>query len=156
MKKIGVIGIGNPLRKDDGVGIILLKRLQERKKEFPKNVIFVDGGTGGINILHLFAGFDIVLIIDAVDYKEKPGQSKVFTVDEIQSQKTQIRWSTHEADFLTVLELSKQLGELPQKLFIFGVQQKDFSYGNQLSNELTTVFEEVYKKLVEEIRLLSE
>jgi len=59
MKKIGVIGIGNPLRKDDGIGIVLLEKLVEIKDDLPDDIEYIDGGTGGMNLLHLFARFDI-------------------------------------------------------------------------------------------------
>ena len=52
MKKIAVIGIGNPLRSDDGIGIVLIEKLIENKESFSKNVDFLDGGTGGFNLLH--------------------------------------------------------------------------------------------------------
>jgi hydrogenase maturation protease len=156
MKKIGVIGLGNPLRRDDGIGIILLEQLQKQKKEFPKNVEFIDGGTGGMTLLHIFVGFEIVLIIDAVDFKGRPGDIRLFTLDEIYSRKAPVRLSTHESDFIKVLQLSKELNELPSKLFVFGIQPTDVSHGIGLSKELTTVLNNLLKKLTQEIYVLTE
>ncbi len=152
MKKIGIIGIGNLLRKDDGVGIVLLERLQKQKKELPKNIEFIDGGTGGMNLLHLLAQFDIVLLIDAVDFKARPGQARVFSLKDIQSQKKPVMMSTHDSDFLNLLRLSQELKELPETLVIFGVQPRDVSHGMGLSKEIETVLDDLYLKLQKEIQ----
>ena len=56
MKKIGVIGIGNPLRRDDGIGILLLEKLVERKENMPDDIEYIDGGTGGMNRNHYRRG----------------------------------------------------------------------------------------------------
>jgi hydrogenase maturation protease len=155
MKKLGVIGVGNLYRHDDGIGILLLQKLQKQRKELPKSIELIDGGTGGMNLLHLLVGFPSILLIDAVDFKAQPGMTKIFSFDEITGQKKQMKWSTHEADLLTVLEMSHQLGELPSKLVVFGVQPKDVTHGNQLSKELSDVFDTLYKELTEQIQLLS-
>jgi hydrogenase maturation protease len=152
MKKIGIIGIGNLLRKDDGVGIVLLERLQKQKKELPKNIEFIDGGTGGMNLLHLLAQFDIVLLIDAVDFKARPGQARVFSLKDIQSQKKPVMMSTHDPHFLNLLRLSQELKELPETLVIFGVQPRDVSYGMGLSKEIETVLDGLFLKLQKELQ----
>ena len=48
-KKIGIIGLGNPLRHDDGIGLLLLQHLQTQKKILPKNIEYIDDGTNGMN-----------------------------------------------------------------------------------------------------------
>ena len=62
-----------------------------------------------MNLLHSLARFDTALIIDAVDFQENAGESRVFTVEEIKSQKPAMRLSTHDPDFFHVLQLSKDL-----------------------------------------------
>jgi hydrogenase maturation protease len=154
MQKIGIIGLGNPLRRDDGVGLILLDRLQFLKKEFRKKITVIDGGTGGMNLLHLLSRFDTVLIIDAVDFKGKPGDTHLFTLEQIRSQKTPILLSTHESDFINVLALSKQLNELPESLTLFGVQPYDVSYGTGLSKQIVSLLDDMSTKLKKEIQKL--
>jgi hydrogenase maturation protease len=105
-----------------------------------------------MNLLHLLARFQVVFIIDAVDFKAQPGETRVFTLDEIKSQKLPVRLSTHEADFLKILNLSKELNELPHELFIFAIQPKDVSHGTNLSKEVKSVLDTIYKKLVQEIQ----
>ena len=152
MKKIGVIGIGNPLRQDDGVGIVLLEKLIERKDDMPGDIEYVDGGTGGVSLLHILARFDIVIIIDAVSFGSHPGESKLFKPDAVKSQKRSVNISTHESDFLKIIELSKKLGKNPGEIFVFGVQPSDVSYGTNLSPELQQKVESLFTNLKEEIK----
>ena len=151
MKEIGVIGIGNPLRRDDGIGIVLLEKLIGRKDELPDGITFIDGGTGGINLLHLFARFDVVVIIDAVNFDGNIGESKLFTTEDVYSKKTQINISTHESDILKIIHLSRELGENPDEIFIFGIQPKDTSFGSNLSSELQRNIEPLSVSLQNEI-----
>lgn len=155
MKKIGVIGLGNPLRCDDGIGIILLERLKHKKNQLPKNVEYVDGGTGGMKLLHSLSRFDTALLLDAVDFKGNPGESRVFTLEDIKSLKPAMRLSTHDPDFVNVLQLSKELHELPQTLRIFGVQPYDVSQGTGLSQNVTQHLDDLQRKLQNEIRKLA-
>ncbi len=154
-KKIGVIGLGNPLRRDDAIGLLLLQYLQQNKKKHFKTIDFVDGGTGGMKLLHLLKDYKTVLIIDAVDFKGSPGESKKFTVDEIKNQKIQFFLSTHEPDFLTVYALLKELDETPDHLVIFGIQPKDTSYGTQLSKEIQCVLPLLQKQILIEIESMT-
>lgn len=153
-KKIGVIGLGNPLRRDDGIGILLLNRIQTKKNTIKGNISFIDGGTSGMNLLHLLASFESVLIIDAVDFKAKPGEFRLFSIEEIQDQNIQISLSTHESDFLQVVRLSKELNELPSTLRIFGIQPADVSYGTGVSKEMESVLEKLTQEVCNQITLL--
>ncbi|VVB62052.1 Hydrogenase maturation protease [uncultured archaeon] len=153
-QKIGIIGLGNPLRRDDGVGILLLQHLQTQKDYLPKNIEYIDGGTSGMNLLHLLAQFDAVMIIDAVDFKGKPGDTRVFSLNDIQNQKKPMILSTHDSDFLHILRLSQELKELPETLVIFGVQPRDVSHGIGLSKEIEMILDDLYLKVQKEIQNL--
>jgi hydrogenase maturation protease len=154
MIRKAIIGIGSPLRQDDGIGIVLLEKLIERKNELLQDVEFIDGGTGGMNILHLLARFDLVILIDAVDFGGKPGESRLFTLEDVQSNKILVNISTHEPDILKVVHLSKDLNEQPDELFIFGVQPKNTSAGTDLSLELNNAVKSLATKLLKEINTL--
>ncbi len=155
MKKTAIIGIGNPLRQDDSIGILLLEKLKQKKTELPEKIDFIDGGSGGMVILHYIAGFDQVFLIDAVDFGGKTGELRVFQKDDVVSKKSDMNLSTHEADFLKILGLSKELNELPENLFIFGVQPKNVGFGHELSEEITQkidfLLDEILKNIKEKI-----
>ena len=149
--KAGIIGVGNPLRRDDGIGIVLLEKLIEKKDDLPQDIEYIDGGTGGMNLLHILALFDVALIIDAVNLNGCPGESKLFKSEDVCSKKSSINISTHESDVLKIINLSKELGEIPNQLFIFGVQPKDTSQGASLSSELQQSVESLTLSLQNEI-----
>lgn len=155
MKKIGVIGLGNPLRCDDGIGIVLLELVRKNRKDFSKRIEFVDGGTGGMNLLHFLAQYGTALIIDAVLFDGRPGEIRFFDKKEILRKSLQVKLSTHEADFFQILRLSKELKELPSQLFFFGIQPKNISHGTKLSPELTYALPRIYEELVMKIKALT-
>ena len=155
-KKIGIIGLGNPLRCDDAIGLLLLQFLRQNKKKLSKTIDFIDGGTSGMKLLHLLGDYDTVLLLDAVDFKGSPGEIKKFTVDEIKNQKIQVFLSTHEPDFLTVYALLKKLDKTPTHLVIFGVQPKDISPGTGVSQEINRFLPFLKKKILEEIQSMTE
>ena len=136
MKKFGIIGVGNPLRSDDGIGIFLLEKLVKQKKTLPKEIEYIDAGTGGMNLLHIFCEFEVVILIDAMQLNSKVGEFQLFTPDEIITNKNKFFISTHESQLPEVIQMSKELGELPKHFFIFGVQPKDICYKKNLSKEL--------------------
>jgi len=140
-ESIGIIGVGNPLRRDDGIGILLLNYLKENSEIFPVHVTFVDGGTGGMNLLHLFSRFDVVFLLDAVDFKGKPGQTRFFSFKDIISQKKDSTVSTHNSDIFQIITFGQQIDEFPKEIFVFGVQPKDVTFGQGLSKTLKKRFD---------------
>lgn len=152
MGRVGIIGVGNPLRRDDGIGLELLDFLKKQKTMFSRNVEFVDAGTSGMKLLHLLARFDTVLIVDAVDFKGNAGETRLFTLAEIQKKKPLMYTSTHEPDIIDALALSKQLNELPCRLYVFGVQPYDVSFGIGSSEQLKEHRIQIQKTLIKEVQ----
>jgi len=107
-----------------------------------------------MNLLHLLAQFDIVMLIDAVDFQGKPGDVRVFSLKDIQSQKKPMILSIHDSDFLNILRLSQELEELPETLVIFGIQPRDVSHGLGLSKEIEMILDDLYLKVQKEIQNL--
>jgi hydrogenase maturation protease len=155
-KKIGIIGLGNPLRSDDAVGLLLLEYLQQNKKKLSRTIDFINGGTSGMNLLHILEEYDTILLLDAVDFKGIPGEIKKFTIAEINNQKIQLFLSTHEPDFLTVFTFLKELGKAPTHLVIFGIQPKNISHGLKLSQEVNRVLPKLQKQILKEIQSIIE
>lgn len=153
---IGVIGLGNPLQQDDGIGIVLVNKLNEQKNNLPPTIEYIDGGTGGMSLLHLFTRFDLVFILDAVDFGGKPAETRLCTPDELLSKKTPVMVSTHETDVMNVLRLAKELNQYPQELYIFGVQPKTISPGMRLSLELERAVPLLVETVQKKIMILSQ
>lgn len=134
-KKIAVIGVGNPFRGDDGIGIYLMHQL---KKQFVNEPIdFIDGGTGGMNLFHIICSYEMVLLIDAVDFHSRPGDICFFSSEEIvQSRKKDIDLSTHNSDIYQIIKLVKEFHTDKCKIYIFGIQPKKVDLSDTFSEEI--------------------
>ena len=149
-KDVVVIGLGNVLLSDEGIGVHIVRRLARPKRKFPL-VDFIEAGSGGLTLLHLIANREKAVIIDCANMGAEPGTMRRFTSDEVQSVKQLSNFSLHEQDILQVINLSKQLGECPQKIVFFGIQPESLEPGQKprkiLSDKLETYIAEVRKEL---------
>ncbi len=126
-----IIGLGNPLRGDDGVGPHLVELLQRRG--LPEGVTAIDGGTGGIGLLELLAGWERVVLVDAAEVGCAPGQFVRFTPDQARWDETQDMASLHQAGLAEVLALARALQRPLPPMVIFGVQPERLDWGEGLS-----------------------
>jgi hydrogenase maturation protease len=131
-----IIGLGNLLLSDEGIGIHLIRKLSEHQDKFP-SVDFIDAGTGGMNVLHLIANRKKAVIIDCVKMGKRPGTIKRFEPADVQTTKKMMHFSLHEADILQIINLSKQLGECPDKIVIFGIEPESLELGQKPSKTLS-------------------
>ena len=154
MKKTAVIGIGNSLRKDDSLGLVLIEKLKEKTQELPEGIELIEGGLGGMVLLHYLADFDVVFMIDAVEFGGKPGELRFFEKEDVISKKVKISFSTHENDFLKIISMSERLNEIPEKIYIFGIQPKDMGLGCDLTPEIENSIDENLGKIIDKINSL--
>ena len=146
--KTAVVGIGNPLRKDDGIGIILVEKLREEKIS---NIVCIDGGTGGIQLLPLLSKYDRIIIVDAVYFNGKPGETKIFRLDEIKVDRIKNLLSIHMMDVIQVIQLYGKLeGKIPD-ITIFGIKPYDTSPGTDLSPVLEEKLLDIKDRLIKTI-----
>mgnify|MGYP003412805925 CR=1 FL=1 len=131
--KIVIIGIGNLLLMDEGLGIHVINELEKQK--LPQNVKVYDGGTGGFKLIDLMQGAEKVIFIDAVETGKVPGTITTFTSEEVYSLYPEKKFSLHDNDLLEVIKMAGLLEYLPE-IEIVGVQPKTIHYGTELSNEL--------------------
>jgi hydrogenase maturation protease len=136
MKTI-VLGVGNPILQDDGVGIHVINELREHLKD--SRVILDIAYTGGMNLLDMIRGFDKVILVDAVKQEDsKTGEVKRFSLTEASSVHS---CNPHDVSLSEALLLAKQLGEehLPQEIVVIGIVVKNtIDFGEQLSREVAS------------------
>ncbi|KXB06213.1 hypothetical protein AKJ52_02440 [candidate division MSBL1 archaeon SCGC-AAA382C18] len=148
----GIIGIGNPLKSDDGIGVALLREME--KREFPQQVQTFEVGIASMDLLHILEDLDKAILIDAVHFGGAPGDYCFFTPDNVDS--LQESSSPHTADILDVLELSREMGGLPEEIIIMGIEPDDTSFGEGFSKNLEENFPELKKTLYEKIGVFFE
>jgi hydrogenase maturation protease len=145
-----VLGLGNPLMADEGIGVRLVVQLSRSVAEHP-DVEFVDAGTGGLAVLHHIAGRRKAIFIDCAYMGEEPGTIRRFTPEEVRSTKVLAHQSLHEADLLRILELSQQLDEAPDEVVIFGIQPQRIEPALGLSSVLEGRIDEYLAMLLKEL-----
>jgi hydrogenase maturation protease len=134
-KPIVVLGLGNPLMADEGIGTDLVSRLAQEAARYP-SVDFIDAGTGGMAALHLIDGRRKAVFDDCAYMDEAPGTIRRFTPDAVRSTKVLAPQSLHEADLLRILSLAEQLGQAPEQVVIFGIQPQVIEVRQGLSGVL--------------------
>jgi hydrogenase maturation protease len=135
-KDVVVIGLGNVLLSDEGIGVHIVKKLTRLKRKYPA-VEFIEAGSGGLTLLHLIANRKKAIIIDCAKMGEKPGTMRKFTPEDVQSIKKLSNYSLHEQDILRVINLSRQLGECPNEIVFFGIEPETLEPGQTLSKTLS-------------------
>ena len=129
-----VIGLGNPLRGDDGIGVRVVQSLAEQR--LPDSVEVVDGGTQGLELVNVMEGWSRVILVDAAHVGKMPGQFVRFGLDEVELLDGEEPLSVHAAGLRDALLLAKALGVLPDEVVVFGVQPATLEWRNGLSPEV--------------------
>jgi hydrogenase maturation protease len=143
-----IIGVGNLLLKDEGVGVQVAQELQ--KRTLPAGVEVCDGGVGGIGLLDYFREASKLLLIDAADMGLKPGAVMRFTPREVKDPGSGVKFSTHDLGLAEVLKLAQALGHCPE-VVIIGIQPQEISWGAELSPPIQASLPRVLEMVMREI-----
>lgn len=128
-----VLGLGNPLLSDDGVGLVILESLRRQYGDKDGRVEFLDGGTQGLNLLACLGGRQALIILDALQLGKEPGAVSVLGARQIQELGTRRAATAHEGNAGELLAAAAILGELPDHVFVVGVEPQRLSTGIGLS-----------------------
>ncbi|MCX6027748.1 MAG: hydrogenase maturation protease [Chloroflexi bacterium] len=126
-----VLGLGNPLRGDDGIGPQVVEALLRRG--LPDGVEALDAGSAGLGLLNLLDGPQRVIVIDAADVGLAPGQFVRFTPDDAHLLAAGDTTSFHQAGLTEALALARALDRPLPEIVIFGVQPASMEWGEGLS-----------------------
>ena len=132
--KIVVVGIGNLLLMDEGIGVHTINELE--KHDLPLNVDIYDGGTGGFKLIDLMHGATRVIFIDAVETGKSPGTVTIFSPEDVRPIYNKKKYSLHDTDLMEVIKMTELLDD-PPRIEIIGIQPQTINYGTTLSKELT-------------------
>jgi hydrogenase maturation protease len=150
-----IIGLGNSILSDDGVGIYAAREVGRRLAEASPNagVDIVESEVAGFALMELMAGWKKVILIDSIQFDGlKPG-----TVIRIEPEDlhTSLRLrSVHDINLPTVLELGRRLGlQMPERLTVFGIQAEDpITFGESLTDAADRGMKEAVDLVLDEIR----
>jgi hydrogenase maturation protease len=144
--KTSLIGLGNILMRDEGIGVHAVKAVQERF-EVPPGLEIVDGGTAGLNLLPFMEGRDRVLLVDAVDFGQEPGFMGELANEAIPALFGKDKTSLHHVGLAEVLALARLLEILPREICLIGIQPQAIEPGL----ELTELLQEKLERLIASI-----
>jgi hydrogenase maturation protease len=125
--KTVLLGIGNILLSDEGVGVHLVKEVGS-KYEFTPEVDVVDGGTLGLDLLPYFEDYQRMLIVDAVNFGREPGFIRVVDGEEIPNAILE-KMSVHNIGLNDLMGVSMFRGMIPEKIRLIGIQPASLEPG---------------------------
>jgi hydrogenase maturation protease len=146
-KKILVLGIGNLLLRDEGVGIHVINRLEEEEY---KEADLMDGGTGGFHLLGFIESYNVVIIVDAALDEFPAGYVRILHPGYAKDFPRQL--SAHEIGLKDLLESAFLLGNMPQ-IYLIAISIKDFQ---EMGVELTPEVAQAVPSAVISVKLLVE
>jgi hydrogenase maturation protease len=129
-KKILILGIGNVLLTDEGIGVRVAEKMREMN--LPPDVEVMDGGVGGLNLHFLIEGRKKVIVVDAVKAGAPPGTLFRFTDKDLAAKKGVMR-SAHGIDFSDVVSIVNFLGTRPEEIVFLGIEPESLDVGLELS-----------------------
>jgi hydrogenase maturation protease len=152
-RRIGVLGVGNVLMGDDGIGPFVVK-IFESRYDFPPNVVLHDLGTPGLGITAFFADYDVIILIDAVSAKAAPGNVCLYRKDQLVRVPIPQRVSPHDPALVEALLFAEFSGKCPQEVLLVGVVPKTTELGCTLSDEVKDSVPPVISALLAELHRL--
>lgn len=125
-----VLGLGNLVHSDDGVGVHAIRSL-ELDARVPPGTVLLDGGTHGLGLLPHVSGYSRLLVIDAVDAGQPPGTVVRFEGSALNGLPG--KSSVHQLGFADMMVALKLMGEAPPELVVFGVQPLSTEWSDELT-----------------------
>ena len=145
-----VLGVGNKLMSDEGVGVHVVERLAEKYK-LPQEIQVLDGGTLGLDLLYYLEGVENLLIVDAAETGKEAG-TMVRLQDEEVPAFMSIKISPHQIGVPDMLAAAKMKDIYPKRLVLWGIQPDEITLSLDLSPVLASKVDDLTGKLVDELR----
>lgn len=136
-----MIGLGNPIMGDDGLGLAALERLGLEWR-LPSTVRLVDGGTWGMSLLPIIEEAEAVLLVDAIDAGRAPGDLIALGRSELPRHLAH-KLSSHEVALAEVLAVSELRGTIPARLVAVGLQPGRVEMSTALSPAVAEALDEL-------------
>jgi len=146
---IVILGIGNLLLSDEGVGVHVANELMEM--DLPEGVSVVEGGTDGFRLLNIITEADRLIVIDSVKGGAAPGSIYRFHLDDIKNCPTGFKTSVHQIGILEVINMSGLIGKTPLTTVI-GIEPLSLDMGMELSPEIREKIPRIIELVLDELK----
>jgi len=148
MGKNLILGVGNLLLTDEGIGIHAVRKLREMNG-LPEDLEIVDGGTAGLDLLYYLEGVDRLVIVDAVETGGPPGTIVRLAGDKIPAYMA-LKISPHEITLPDFLAAAKLRDLYPKEVIVWGMQPQSLDVGVELSPALAQMLDSLVDHVVGE------
>lgn len=149
MGKITVLGIGNILLQDEGLGVRTIEKLIQNY-QFPNYIQVLDGGTLGMGLLPFLEGTSKLIIVDAISGKLPPGSIYKLKNDDVKVYFQQMV-SLHDLGIQDVLATMEVLDKPIKEIVVFGMQPKTIEVGLELSSVVAPGIDELIGLIIEQL-----
>lgn len=143
-----IVGIGNEFRRDDGVGILIARKL---KILVSNSIDVIESSPDGGKLLQLWEDYKFVIVIDAVHSGGEAGKIYRFNILEEVLPAQFFKFSSHTFSLAESIELARKLKQLPPRLILFGIEGNDFSQGLGLTAKVETSSKELIRLIMNEL-----
>lgn len=143
MKDTVIIGIGNILLKDDGVGVYTIKQLENEK--LPSTIELVDGGTSTLDTLSYFLDYNNIIVVDCLRAGYDPGTIYKIKPEDIKDYRKE-NLSVHDVQILDVVKMANMLGKFPM-VTIFGIEPEKICLDTEMTETMKNKIPEIIKLL---------
>ena len=145
MRNVLILGIGNILQSDDGLGVYIVNYIKESGIRLPEGVELLDGGTAGFDLINHMLDRDKIVIVDAMKFDAEPGSIYRFTP--AHAVQTRSQFSLHEVGIMEVIKMLNFMGHSPA-IEIIGIVPEDIE---TLDISISSAVKESIPKAVEVI-----
>lgn len=142
---IGIIGVGNILMQDEGIGPKVAEFLKDNYT-FDPDIEIIDGGTLGLELLPYIEKYKKLIIVDVVDFGKEPGFIKILRGEEIPPY-LRTKLSAHHVGVQDLIEVARIMNFLPEELVLIGIQPQSIDLGL----DLTPTLADKLKELINEV-----
>jgi hydrogenase maturation protease len=141
IEKVLILGIGNTLLSDEGIGVHLVQRMQQRLGDL-EGVMFMDGGTLSFTLAEPIAWADGLIVVDAARMGETPGTLKLFRDEEMDAYLTGNRSSVHEVSLSDLMDIARLSETLPLSRYLVGIEPEFLDWGEKPSKAVEPAIEQ--------------
>ncbi|MGV8905298.1 MAG: hydrogenase maturation protease [Acetobacterium sp.] len=149
LKDTVIIGIGNILLQDDGIGVHVINQLE--KEELPVTIKLVDGGTSTLDMLGFFLDYEKVIVVDCLRAGLKPGTIYKIKPEDINNYEKE-NLSIHDVQILDVVRMAKMMDRTPL-VVIFGIEPEKISLELEMTETMIAKIPEIVAHIKKELKI---